>query len=310
MRPVILGLCLVLIIAMAGCAPQSTPPETAVNVVKDTSQTGKTMPLIYNWTLGERTVLVLGDISFAVLGIQLTESETKVFSSISGKDIVGFLGEYDIFMVDNLGQKIDLIRVVPLGHIEKFDLGIMCFGPRLSGATELYLHLSGKGDSTNDLKEVLLAQFNGPPYEDRLYSTYFAGGRSAAELDGSRIRMIFTLPISEEEALEQLPVLGTAVSLSQNTSASENTNRIPWVEVQKGAEVYYEYAISIENVDEKQIRYLAFQLLSDGNVITAIDKSVIVPTPIYIVTLTPTTQPYPGMEAVPQQTTTTPYPAP
>ena len=51
--------------------------------------------------------------------------------------------------------------------------------------------------------------------------------------------------------------------------------------------MYYEYAISIENVDEKQIRYLAFQLLSDGNVITAIDKSVIVPTPIYILPFAP-----------------------
>jgi len=213
-------------------------------------------------------------------------------------------------MADNLGQKVDLIGVVPLGHIEKFDLGMMRFGSRLSGATELYLRISEKGESTNDMKEVLLAQFGGPASEDRLFSTYFAGGRSATELDGSRIRMLFTLPLSDEEALEQLPVLGTAVSVSPNTSTPENTNRIPWVEVQQGAEVYYEYAILIENVDEKQIRYLAFQLLSDGNVIAAVDKSVIVPTPIYIATLTPTTQPYPGMEAVPQQTTTMPYPAP
>jgi len=307
MRQRIMGLYLVVVFVIAGCASKPAPPSTTVSVVKDTSSAGRTLPLIYNWSLGEKTVLGFNDISFAVLGIQLSESESKAFFLISGKDIAGFLEEYEIFLTDNLGQKVDLISIVPLGQIEKFNLGMMRFGPRLSGATELFMHLSKKGESTNEM-EILLAQFDGPPSEDRLFSTYFAGGRSAIEVDGSRIRMIFTLPISEAEALEQLPVLGTAIAVAQDKSTSENTKRIPWIEAQKGAEVYFEYSISIENVNEKQIRYLAFQLLSDGNVVAAVDKSVIVPAPIYVAT--PTPQPYPEMDDVPVPTITSLYPSP
>ena len=72
MRQRIMGLYLVAVFVIAGCASKPAPPETAVNVVKDTSSAGRTLPLIYNWSLGEKTVLGFNDISFAVLGIQIS----------------------------------------------------------------------------------------------------------------------------------------------------------------------------------------------------------------------------------------------
>lgn len=294
-----IGFSLLLVISIVGCVAAPEPPTATTNVVLVTSPANYSEPLIYGWGFGKETLINLDGTSFAVLGIQLSGTETKLFYALSGKDITQFLEEYSILIENNNSQAIDLINVNPLATIKGFDLGFMNFMPRIPGTTELVLRIIEKGNQAKD-QMISLARFDGPSSKDRLFSTYFAGKEGGIELNGYQIRMIFTLPISEKAAIEQLPVLGTPMAISEAISQDPNTSiadqKPPWSEVPKGVQVDYQYAFSVEDTKEKLISYLGFQLLNDGSAIAAFEQSVTAATPIWVATPTPTSAyppPYP-----------------
>jgi hypothetical protein len=309
------GFFLIFMIILASCTSRPESTAATIKVVQDTSLAGQTMPLIYNWRLGEKTIVDLNGVSFIILGIQLNGSETNLFFALIGNEIDSFFKDYTIEMMDDLDLMGYPISVIPLGWIEEFDFGILKFSPRYSGTTKLFLNIADKSKSTDE-QRLLFAIFNGPPSEDRLFSTYFAGEQYGIEINGNRLQMFFTLPISEKDALDQLPVLGTAAA---NSITDVPVRRPSWVKVSKGIDVYSEYAITVEKTEKPPVQYLAFQLMSDGSAIVALDHSVFIPTPILLAT--PAPEPYPGIEVFspyeftpypemvqPLQATLSPYP--
>lgn len=297
-----IGFWLIFAISVVGCVSTPEPQTATANVIRVTSQEGNNKPYIYGWRLSDETLISLGDVNFAILGIQLYKTETKIFYSLSGTEAAQFVTENRIKMLEDTGRVIELIKVIPLAKIEDIEVGIMNFGPRVLGATELYLHILNENEQVEN-PNILVARFDGPSSEDRIDSIFSNSRRDGVQQKEYRIVMNWWLPPDQE-----LP--GTPSRETELAASSIPATRLPWADLSTDKDVYFEISFLFENLEDKQIAYLAVQLLSDGNAFAAVDKSVIVPTPIYVATLTPTTQPYPKLEAVPQQTTTTPYPAP
>jgi hypothetical protein len=298
---------LIMTILLVGCIRSSEIPTFSPGLIKITDSTGGVQPLIYGWRLGDELIMSFEQVTFAVLGIRLSETEIKLFFSLSGEDIPQFLKDKKIELIDDNSRMIDLLYAVQLSKFKNLEIGLLSFGSRYPGATELSLQIADKGEQETRLK-MLLAQFDGPSTEDRLFSTYKAAKRGGVEQSGNHVQMYLSLPPSEN-AISKLPRMDTRQTESGATVTPGYAWDIAWADQPEGIEVYDLISFSIESLAEKQVEYLAVQILSDGNAIAAVDRSVIVPTPIFLLTPTPslTPRPYPIMET-PAPFDSLPYP--
>jgi hypothetical protein len=276
---------------LIGCVSSLESPTATESVIRITSPAGFSKPLLYSWDLGDTLLIPLGDRSLAILGVQLSVSETKIFYSLSGKGLDQFWEEIRFEIEDNSGQLTGLEEVIPFAISDDLLVGIMNFGSRATGATELILHVDDGGKYAGD-QIILLARFDGPPTEDRNDLRYTIGRPGGVEQSGYKIVMYLSYPPSKEVGAN-LPEQNLSRLTAQTTATPASLFLVPWAELAEGIEVSDLISISVEDLEEKQVNFLIVQLLSDGNALGAYNESVISPVPIIVTSPTAVPYPYP-----------------
>jgi hypothetical protein len=276
---------------LAGCVPNAQTPIATKNEIIITASAGFSEPLLYNWNLGKDPLITTSDNTLGILGIQLSERNTKIFYSLSGSEITQLLHNTSIELVDNFGGISNLINIVPLGKTEEFELGILNFKTRSIGPTELYLNIVSK-TGENDAQKILVASFDGPASDDLISRTTSARRENGVKLSGSTIEMYLWLATINKPT-EAPSSQTTVVSPSRVLPTSEPVLRKPWVETKNGGEVVDEYSIGVENHTTKHKSIFAFQLLSSDDVITSQNGLIEVHAPIIVETPKTVATPYP-----------------
>jgi hypothetical protein len=283
---------IVLAIGVVGCAASPTQPLTTENVVQITAPEGYTKPLIASWDLGDSTIMTKGNVSLAILGARLSASNTIIFYSLVGMDTAQFIKENSIEIIDNNGHAVELMSVVPLSENEKFNLGLMSFGARPIGASELLLQIRDlKGEAKS--QQLLLCKFIGSPSEDRSDLTYSIRRDGGVEQANYRVEMNLWLTPADKLSPDSSKTQETAVSPLGVTPTPIGISGVPWAKLPQGTRVIDEISFRVEEDQSKQVDYIDVQLLSDGSAITLKSGSVVIPTLIQLRTPTPTLQPYP-----------------
>jgi len=281
----------VISIILASCAVNPKLPAATENIVMVTSPASFSKPLISGWVLGNTPLISMGDSILAILGIQLSGKETKVFYSLTGSDLSQFIKDNTIAIVDNDGTVYELVQVVPIGNIEKHKLGIMIFKPRSTGVAELYLTIASTKEQIYTQK-ILVANFDGPVSDDRLDLTYSVRRENGVELSGDRVEMYLWLPPAENSR-DTLSTQTITNSSSSITPTPVQASGKPWVETKNGDVVQNEFSFEVENYTTKKTNYLSIQLMSGGDIITSQNGSVEVPEPIIVEIIKTSPTPYP-----------------
>jgi hypothetical protein len=283
---------LIFAIIAVGCAASPNQPLTTANVVQITAPEGYTRPLIASWDLGDSSIMTKDNVSLAILGARLSASDTIIFYSLVGMDTAQFIKENSIEIIDDNGHVIELTSVVPLSGNEKFNLGLMSFGARPLGASELVLQIrDSKGEDKG--QQLLICKSSGSPSEDRLDLTYSIRRDGGVELANYRIEMNLWLSPVDMLPPDTSKPQETVISSSGITPTPIQTSGVPWAKLPQDTRVIGEISFRVEEDQSKQVDYIDVQLLSDGSAITLKSGSVVIPTLIQLRTPTPTLQPYP-----------------
>lgn len=283
-------LLLAIVLILAGCATNPQQPTATQKVITITEPASLSIPYFSGWRLGKESLLSIEEGSLGILGIEFTNSDTKIFIALSGVELTRLIDDNSIELVDNLGRVYHLIKAVPLGNVEKFELGMLNFEPRTIGATELNMTVTSKSEG-NVTQKVLVAQFVTPASADRLDTTFWMPTEYGVNLSGYNIGMTWLAAI--EKPTELISKQPTTETTSNIPSTPKIPTREPWAETRNGGDVLFELTFIVENNTTKQANYISAQLMSSGDVITYRNKAVEVPTPIILEAPKTESTPYP-----------------
>ena len=281
---------LAIALIIAGCVTNPQQPAATDQVITITEPESRSIPYRSGWRLGKESLLSIEEGSLGILGIEFTNSDTKIFIALSGVELARLIDDNSIELVDNLGRVYHLIMAVPLGNVEKFELGMLNFEPRTIGVTELNMTVTSKSE-VDVTQKVLVAQFVTPASEDRLDTTFWMPTEYGVNLSGYNIGMTWLAAIEKPAAsISKQP----ATLATSNTPATPKIpTREPWTETKNGGEVLIELTFIVENNTTKQANYVSAQLMSGGDVITYRNQTVEVPTPIILEAPKTVPTPYP-----------------
>lgn len=295
-QPSVFALFLLFIATVSSCSTMNQPKSRVTGVsaaipIPSTTidpEEFYTKPLIDRWSINKNLVLAQDDISLAILGLQLSPDDTKVFYAVADKDPIQKIIR-SARLTDNHGQISKLRKIIPIYKFKDLEIGLMSFEPRQMGATELYLTTSEREKERN----TLITKFTGPSSEDRIYSTYMMREENSIQLGDSQIG--FNLwnvnegqPSAAEVAANSLQE-GTTPTPASGLHISPNLrNKIP-----AGVIAIQGFSFSIENNHDKEVSIVNIHLLSDGSVLGISDDTASILTPILIETSVPATSPYP-----------------
>lgn len=262
MHKLILTFLLLPLAILFSCVSPAAQPTTTENVRIVTSVYGMTKPLISGWDFGESSLLTLDETSIAILGVQLSTLGTDVYYSLLGSDTRKFLENASIGMTDNNGNSYEPGKIILLGKIDSIELGILHFGTRQPGATELFLAVS-KSFNPEESHQINLAKFDGPISEDRLDLTYVFRRENGVVQGDYRTELFLW-------AKSDVTIGNTAlISTPAVTPTPIQDTRKPWIESNPDVEVLDEYYFLVQNNSLNKSEYLRIQLLMDGNVISS-----------------------------------------
>lgn len=282
---------LIISLFIVGCTLGQGQPLITENVIAITAPAGNTKPLVSGWELRDTLLIINDDLSLTILGVQISGSSTKIFYSLVGIDTIQFMEEHIIEIVDNNGRVAEIINALPLTEPEAYKLGIMKFNARLLGATELFLQIRETGEESVTHK-LLFCKFDRPSSEDRFDLTYKIRTEGGIRQADYMIEMNFWL--SPSDKLQADPSLfGESTGSLLRITPTPLVQGIPWVVLSQGIFVEDEISYSVEDDISKEVVYLGVQLLNDGRAITLFRGNLMVLLPIQVVTLAPTSLPYP-----------------
>jgi hypothetical protein len=247
--------------------------------------------LIPPWKLVGNPSISQSGFTLAINGVSLIRQRIIVFYSLSGTNLNQVISDENFQIIDEMGNKISLIKVIPLSKLDQVEVGLMVFEPRQVDVHELYLLMSMKLDPNNTQK-ILLAKYIGSAPED-FQGIYFGWPENNSELAGDQISILGGFPPENQSngtnadilAASSTPIMG----IQPTSTISVMKAMLP---LPQDVIIQFEVSIKVENVSNHQVQYLGVQVLSDGNAFTVMNGISANPTPIVLVSLTPTPLPY------------------
>jgi hypothetical protein len=288
MRRIICLLVVYLAFGVGGCARAPQPLPETPKVIEITNPEEVSIPLIYTWDVDKAELITQDGVSLAILGVQLSPSDTKVFYSLAGGDAGRLLERTSLEIIDDLGGVQPLIALVPVGVLGELELGFMNFAARPGGVQELFLLIGDKSGKAQGQKS-LLASFDGPPEEDRLDATWILG-RGEIEQAGYLVDVnLWSAGDLSVDGASAAP--GTALPMPD--AAAAPLPRSTWIELPSGVIVIRDISFEAQRLSDKTTYRLSAQLLSDGSAIVRGAGFLVIPTPLLVAAPTQAPAAYP-----------------
>jgi hypothetical protein len=270
------------------CKSEITRQSTATDI-GSTSVPIYLKPLRAAWWPADDNLIQQENTSIAIDGFYLNGQATILAFRLSGAGFEAFTPGIPVQITDETGYSSKLLRVIPLGMIDKLAVGMMVFEPRRVGASKLYLHWPSVENGAP--LEKLIAYFSGEPWEDYGDRTYFARPRDPVNLDGYQITVGWWIEFDQQNNEATAAVLSPEATEPGPHPTSTAYVPQPLAELAPGVSIMTQCSLFIKNSEKGQIQTINIQLLTDTDAILQSNGVVSMPGPIIINEPVPTPVP-------------------
>jgi hypothetical protein len=270
------------------CKSEITRQSTATDI-GSTSVPIYLKPLRAAWWPADDNLIQQENTSIAIDGFYLNGQATILAFRLSGAGFEAFTPGIPVQITDETGYSSKLLRVIPLGMIDKLAAGMMVFEPRRVGASKLYLHWPSVENGAP--LEKLIAYFSGEPWEDYGDRTYFARPRDPVNLDGYQITVGWWIEFDQQNNEATAAVLSPEATEPGPHPTSTACVPQPLAELPPGVSIMTQCSLFIKNSEKGQTQTIHVQLLTDTNAVIQSNGIVSVPSPIIINEPAPTPVP-------------------
>jgi len=265
-------------------------------------------PLLTHWELVGNPGISQSGFKCVINGYYLISGKIYIFYSLSGIHADELISDYNLQIIDDLGETSELTEITPLTDVDGIEIGLMLFEPRHISIRELYLTITNKINPDINNK-IFLAKLIGSTNDDYFDRIFFGEPVNKSELDGFLISILWSASPEAQVKVPDTETPAVSYTVIPNKQATSTLVVLqPLMAIPPDVYIIFGISFQIEDKNNGQIQYLSIQLLSNGSSIIKSNGTANLAKPILLITPIPSATPNPQPMIPYPPPPTPPYP--